>query len=306
MWKTVIILLLTLVVIPVLAYRSDVSPDPVQWELLRQSYAVCLVFAGLSFVLSTLTRNYSQVDKLWSILPVVYAWMAYMQFPGPRVGVMAILITIWGIRLTYNFSRRGGYSWKFWTGEEDYRWSVLRAKPEFQAPWKWMLFNLFFISFYQMSLIWMMTLPVIRSLDGRSWHMTDVILGLAALGMIILETIADQQQWDFQKEKYRRLESGSVTGTIYEKGFAHTGLWAHMRHPNYFAEQGFWVVIYLFSVSATGIWINWSIAGCLLLLALFKGSADFSEGISAKKYPAYVDYMKRVPRFIPFGKKAHG
>jgi steroid 5-alpha reductase family enzyme len=62
------------------------------------------------------------------------------------------------------------------------------------------------------------------------------------------------------------------------------------------------VVFYLFSVVATGEWINWSVAGCILLIILFKGSSDFSEDLSAKKYPEYKDYQKRVPRFIPFTK----
>jgi steroid 5-alpha reductase family enzyme len=35
---------------------------------------------------------------------------------------------------------------------------------------------------------------------------------------------------------------------------------------------------------------------------LFKGSSDFSEEISAEKYPEYKEYQKSVPRFIPFTK----
>jgi steroid 5-alpha reductase family enzyme len=37
----------------------------------------------------------------------------------------------------------------------------------------------------------------------------------------------------------------------------------------------------------------------LLLVILFKGSADFSEGISLEKYPDYKEYVKSTPRFIP-------
>lgn len=303
MWKTVVILLVTLVFFPLLAYNFDGTPDASQWQMLRSTYMVCLVFAALAFLISTITHNYSQVDKLWSILPVVYAWMVWYEEPGPRVLLMAILITLWGIRLTFNFSRRGGYSWKFWTGEEDYRWSLLRAKPEFQPEWKWVLFNLFFISFYQMSLIWMMTIPIIKSAGGSPLGWGDLILAVLAIGMLIVETVADQQQWNFQQEKYRLRQHSHLDGTKYEKGFVHDGLWGRMRHPNYFAEQGFWVVIYLFSIAATGIWVNWSIAGCLLLIALFKGSSDFSEKISAGKYPAYADYQQKVPRFLPIMKK---
>ena len=36
---------------------------------------------------------------------------------------------------------------------------------------------------------------------------------------------------------------------------------------DYFAEQSIWISFYLFSVSASGQWFNWSIAGCLLLVS---------------------------------------
>lgn len=34
-------------------------------------------------------------------------------------------------------------------------------------------------------------------------------------------------------------------------------------------------------------------------MLLFQGSADFSESISARKYPKYKDYQQRVPKFVP-------
>ncbi len=40
-----------------------------------------------------------------------------------RLLLMAALTTAWGLRLTYNFYRRGGYAWPPWTGEEDYRYA---------------------------------------------------------------------------------------------------------------------------------------------------------------------------------------
>jgi len=85
-----------------------------------------------------------------------------------------------------------------------------------------------------------------------------------------------------------------------EHGFTNVGLWKYMRHPNYSAEQSIWVVFYLFSIVATGSFINWSIAGAILLVLLFFGSSNFSEEISAAKYPKYKEYQKKVARFIPF------
>ena len=119
------------------------------------------------------------------------------------------------------------------------------------------------------------------------------------LGLVYMETVADQQQYDYQTEKYKRINNGEKLEGIYAKGFTHTGLWAIMRHPNYAAEQAIWIVFYGFSVIATGEIINWSIIGALLLVVLFKSSSDFSEEISEKKYPEYSKYQASVGRFIP-------
>tara|TARA_B110001450_G_C17466537_1_gene418443 strand:- start:122 stop:781 length:660 start_codon:yes stop_codon:yes gene_type:complete len=216
---------------------------------------------------------------------------------------MAFLVSIWAVRLTYNFARRGGYSWKIWTGEEDYRWSILRAKPEFQSQWKWSAFNFFFISAYQMGLILFFTLPALKAMESNiPIGILDCILATIFVGLVIMEYIADNQQYYYQEEKYRQKKTGKVAD-FYKIGFTHTGLWAYMRHPNYSAEQAIWIVFYFFSVIATNIWLNWSIAGALLLVLLFKGSSDFSEEETEKKYPLYKKYIKEVGRFVPFKKK---
>jgi steroid 5-alpha reductase family enzyme len=214
---------------------------------------------------------------------------------------MAILVTAWGLRLTYNFSRHGAYRLEFWTGHEDYRWQVLRRKPEFQPRWKWTLFNLGFISGYQNILILFMTLPTIVSLQFSETPLgwLDYLAVALMISMLVTETVADQQQWNYQCAKIKLIEARQPLTGKYAAGFLDTGLWAWSRHPNYFAEQGFWISFYLFSVAASGLWINWSISGCFLLLLLFQGSSKFSEEISASKYPEYAQYQKTVPRFIP-------
>ena len=105
---------------------------------------------------------------------------------------------------------------------------------------------------------------------------------------------------DLLTKKYlRRIKSGEQLTGDYADGFLKSGLWAKVRHPNYAAEQAVWIVVYIFSAAASGRGINWSMAGCLLLVILFQGSSDFSEKISADKYPAYKDYQQSVGRFLP-------
>ena len=264
-------LLITLVVIPVVAFTMDVPLTALQKSTLTDLLTVYLVMALLCFAVSTASNNYSQVDKLWSIMPLVYTWIvAFQSGWEPRLVLMAAV--------------------------------VLRKKPEFAARWRWTLFNLFFISLYQMGLILLMTLSALRSMGGGPLTWVDLILAGLVVVLVIIETVADQQQWKYQKEKHRLLAAGEPLPPGYRKGFLDTGLWKVVRHPNYSAEQAVWIVFYFFSVSATGHWLNWSVTGAILLVLLFWGSSNFSESISAGKYPEYGGYQQRTPRFVPFAR----
>lgn len=301
MWKTVLFLLITILIIPFFAFKFDEPLTEMQTDTLMDLIVIYLVAAGVCFMVSVISGNYSQVDKLWSIMPIAYVWIVATQTDfEPRIVLMAVMVTVWGLRLTYNFNRRGGYSIKFWTGEEDYRWAVLREKPEFKAKWKWVLFNFFFISFYQMGLILLFTLPALKSMNGISLTWFDFLITVLFVAFVITETIADQQQWNFHNEKKKIIETGKELPEMYKKGFVSSGLWGLVRHPNYASEQAIWIVFYLFSVSATGMWLNWSVIGAILLVLLFWGSSNFSESISASKYPEYEEYRKKVSRFVPY------
>jgi len=306
MWKTALFLVFTLIIVTILAFLFDDPISPLQKTSLIKLIQIYLVMAFASFVVSAISNNYSQVDKLWSVMPIIYSWIIYWDSSfDSRVLLMSILVTIWGLRLSYNFSRHGGYSFKFWEGKEDYRWAIVRSRPEFQNKWKWQTFNLLFISFYQMGLILLFTLPIIKSMEGKPLFWADYLIAGLFILFIVLETIADQQQWNYQKEKHSKQSKQSINGVnVNDKGFAHKGLWGIVRHPNYASEQAIWLIFYLFSIAATGNWINWSIIGSLLLILLFKGSSDLSETISASKYPEYKDYRNEVPRFVPHLRKS--
>jgi steroid 5-alpha reductase family enzyme len=302
MIRTALFLIATLALVPVAILYFDVPMSDLQRITLQQLLTIYGVVAALCFIIGELTGNVSQVDKLWSIIPIVYTWyMAYCGGYDTRLLLMAILVTIWGCRLTYNFSRRDGYSWRFWTGVEDYRWDLLRKMPHLTSPWVWRLFHLLFICTYQMGLILLFCLPMLIAFEGIGVPLSiwDYILAIVMLGLVIIEYIADQQMYDFQTEKYRRISAQEDLGS-YGVGYVHTGLWTYVRHPNYAAEQSIWITFYLFSIVATGRPLNWTIAGCILLMLLFLGSSDFSEKITASKYPTYQDYQRRTPRFWPF------
>lgn len=286
-----------------------------------------------TFTASTLTKNYSQVDKLWSIVPFVYAWIVVCD---DRTLLMAIVATIWGVRLTYNFSRRDGYKWPPWNGDEDYRWLLLQKGeliPALTNPIVWVTFNFLFVSLYQSILILLFTTPSLvahvlankpercsslsKPASAAELNALDYLAAIIIVVLVIVETVADNYQWAFQNEKYKRRGEAETAKANkkdykllvgdYADGFCQSGLFAIVRKPNYAAEQSIWVVYYLFSVAATKgesswsslEWYNWSISGWVLLLGLFQGSGYITEQITLKKYPKYADYMERVPQYVP-------
>ncbi len=110
MWKTALFLLLTIIIIPFIAFSAGVSLGPEQKAILADLLKIYIIAIALCFITSTITGNHSQVDKLWSIMPVVYAWLICIRSGyEPRLALMAAVVSIWGARLTYNFARRGGY-----------------------------------------------------------------------------------------------------------------------------------------------------------------------------------------------------
>lgn len=298
------LLLFSLIVCPLLYINMGPSLDAMQLSTLKILTIVAACSALFCFLVGEISGNNSQVDKVWSILPFVYCWIiAVRGGMHPRLVVMAVLATLWGLRLTFNFARKGAYRLKFWEGEEDYRWSIVRSNPVFRHRWVWMLFDLLFISVYQNILLLLITFPALVGMSSTApFGLVDAVAAVLMLGFIIYETVADEQQWAFQSRKWAMIKEGKRLEELpapYNKGFNTLGLWKVSRHPNYMAEQAIWISLYLFSVGAGAGIVNWSMMGALLLVVLFVASTNLSEGISGGKYPEYKQYQSKVSRFLP-------
>ena len=271
---------------------------------------ICGVAVLYCFVVGTITKNYSQMDKLWSILPIVYVWVVAIRSGfNLRSFAIALIVTVWGIRLTYNFARKGAYSLRFWEGKEDYRWKIVQSNKFFSKPYRWVLFNLLFISFYQNALVLGICLPSLVVMESSAaFGIIDLFALAFALIFLFLETSADEVQWKFHQEKARLLkENGSLDKlpAPYNLGFNTMSIWGILRHPNYLGEQGIWFSIYFFVVGAGlsnyGIF-NWSFVPALLLIFLFLGSSELGESISSSKYPLYQEYQAQVFKYLPIRK----
>ena len=210
-------------------------------------------------------------------VPPVYVWIwAYHSEWNERLVLMGVLSTLWGIRLTLNFARKGGYS-----GEEDCRFSAKREirdnpnrKGDAKLTWTlfararrhtpphtrvadrwavlqktlgkgfvWQLFNIGFISLYQMGLIFAFCIPAYRAVVNDSpliW--LDYVCAAAFLLLLVCETISDEQQWQYyaMRTKARKKAAEGDDSLLvgdYKRGFLTSGLFRYSRHPNFFCEQ---------------------------------------------------------------------
>ncbi|KAI9320730.1 hypothetical protein BX666DRAFT_1875333 [Dichotomocladium elegans] len=301
-------------------YKACVKDPGIIFEYYKSTDAFIIaleamtVFMIVHLVVGEITRNYSQVDKAWSILPGVYAWhytihdyLNRSEF-HPRLLLGAILISIWGVRLTYNFARKGGYEWN----GRDYRFVYIGGKI---GELGMTLLNFIFIGPQQDLILLFMTSPLYLStyLKDTSLNRYDAIASALFLVFLSIETIADDQQFMFQTKKHALLQfvkhdQKKLSGD-YRKGFlSSSGLWQYSRHPNFFSEICMWWCIYLFSIAAANTeqieihraYLNWTIIGTASLTLLFQGSTELTEYISAEKYPEYKEYQRSVSRILPW------
>ncbi|KAI2470431.1 DUF1295-domain-containing protein [Annulohypoxylon bovei var. microspora] len=266
------------------------------------------IFLGAVFLaLSEFNRNYSQVDRMWSLLPTIYnahfaTWSHLNDLSSQRVDLILFWSAIWSARLTYNYTRKGGYN----IGSEDYRWEIIRNRVH---PALFFLLNVTFISFIQSILLFSLAAPtyVVLMTSNFEREITAADLGFAAaeLGLILSEWFSDQQQWDYQAAKKQYQETAKVprgcgfTQEDLDRGFITSGLWAYCRHPNFTAEQTIWFLAYQWSCYASRTLYSWAGLGSLFLIMMFQASTLLTESITSGKYPEYELYKKQVGAFIP-------
>ncbi|KAL6404003.1 DUF1295 domain-containing protein [Ilyonectria robusta] len=273
---------------------------------LISGFAASLAWGFVFLVISEINRNWSQVDRLWSLLPNLYiihvaVWARLAGMPHARVDLIAIFSTAWSCRLTYNYWRKGGYN----VGSEDYRWAIVKS---YVPGFIFFLFNVTFISFIQSVLLFAISaVPAYAILLSAQFESdvtaADVCYLVVELALVLSEWFSDGQQWTYQTAKHQYLKDAKLPDGFnqadLDRGFITSGMWAYSRHPNFFAEQMIWFVLYQWSCFATNNLYSWTFAGSGFLIMLFQGSTWLTELITAGKYSEYSAYQKQVAMFLP-------
>ncbi|KAF7970832.1 hypothetical protein HWV62_22780 [Athelia sp. TMB] len=257
---------------------------------LKYPVKFCIATTITTYVLSIITGNVSQVDRVWTFLPTIYT--AYFA-----------LLPLWP-------SQPKMYLWPYTPKDVPYF-----VKDEY-SPRALLMFGLVNI------ILLLLGIPAHTAALQPHTPLTtsDITLGVLAVITLLTEFTADNQQYSFQTFKHggMKLNENDWPGARIrwsevdaKRGFVTRGLWAWSRHPNFLCEQTFWILITLFPILAPGspslptlpvtsVTSLYPLAPCLVLCTLFFSSTLFSESISRSKYPEeYSMYQSRVAMFIP-------
>ncbi len=248
-------------------------------ELLLVSALASLALMVLAWVVSLLIRDASIVDMIWGFGFVVVAWVTHLgaDAPGPRGLLLAVLVSIWGLRLT------GYLVWRNLGKPEDYRYREMRDKaPE----WFWLI-SLFKVFLLQGLLIWFISFPVVigqTSETGIYW--LDIVGVTIWLVGLFFETVGDIQLARFKGKPENK-------GKVMDRG-----LWRFTRHPNYFGDFAVWWGHYVVALAGGAWWTMFSPLVMSFLLLRGSGVALLEKTIS-KRRPEYEEYARRTNAFFP-------
>ncbi|MFX0106622.1 MAG: DUF1295 domain-containing protein, partial [Candidatus Hodarchaeota archaeon] len=196
-----------------------------------------------------------------------------------RFIIVIIFVFIWSIRLTYNWLRQ-------WRGlkHEDWRYTMYRIKKG-KKFWLTNLIGLHLMPTLQVYLGSISMYPAISLRTNPIW-IIDIVAILITAAAILIETISDQQLYNFIKTRQSHEEI--IT----------TGLWKYSRHPNYFGEILFWWGLYIFAL-ASDLSYYWAIIGPISITILFNIlSIPIMERRNLERKPDYTIYKEQVSKLI--------
>jgi len=243
---------------------------------------VILGLMTLLWLVSLALKNSSIVDIFWGTGFVISAWVYFVLTPDGfliRKWLMAILVTIWGLRLSlYIFWRNRGKP-------EDFRYQVWRK--EAGSNWWWLSF--FRVFLLQGILMWIISAPLLSGQIGQK----PVYLTLVDVLGVIIWAIGFyfEAAGDFQLARFKANPENK--GKVMDRG-----VWRFTRHPNYFGDSAQWWGFYLIAAAAGGWWTIFSPILMTFFLVRVSGVALLEKSLETR--PGYKEYIDKTSAFIPW------
>jgi steroid 5-alpha reductase family enzyme len=253
------------------------------WMTALAGLVAILAAAASVWLLSVRLRDVSIADVCWGSGFTFLAWLYCVLSPAstPRSWLVAILISVWGVRLSLHIFRRNHGK------GEDPRYRAMRASHGPAFWWR----SLFTVFLLQGAILWFVALPVLVAVRApRPAGLTAVDgagIVLFAIGFGF-EVVGDAQLARFKSDPGNH-------GRVLDRG-----LWRYTRHPNYFGDATLWWGVYAIACATPGGWLTvLSPALMSFLLVRVSGVTLLEEGLKQSR-PGYRQYISRTPAFFPW------
>ena len=247
------------------------------------NFAAVVAMMIIGWIISLKYRNVTIVDSLWGLGFVLIVWITFFLTDGflGRKALIAVLATVWGMRLSFYLSRRN------WGTGEDPRYGEWRIKSG-ERFWVVSLFKVFLL---QAIFLWFISLVLQY---GQLSPTPNQFVWLDMLGVSIwligffFEAVGD---WQLARFKADPASKGRVMDQ---------GLWAYTRHPNYFGEFLIWWGFFLIALSTPKGWLT-VISPIIISAVLLKMTGvPLKENTIVKTRPGYRSYINRTSAFVPW------
>ena len=251
-----------------------------------------VLFFTITYFVAEAKKNYGYIDIVWGASFVISAWSALvitslvnMAWPSIPTIVVAVAVTIWGLRLsTYLFKRN-------WNKPEDYRYVTMRNNLVGKKHPKLLAFIKIFMSQAGLSII--ISTVILVTLNGAVLASNLLVYSFVIAGGLLwiigffFESVGDAQLRSFIRNPENR-------GKIMDQG-----LWGITRHPNYFGESLMWFGLGVVSLAVTYGYIGFISYVIITSLLLFVSGIPLLEK-AFKDRPGFAEYASRVSIFIPW------
>lgn len=251
--------------------------------LFLQASLLILVLFTLLWLWSVKLKNVSIVDLFWGVgFVVVNAFYVFMSGDLTiRKYLMLVLVTIWGLRLSFYLA------WRNMGHGEDFRYREFRKKYGPQRYWWISFFQTFLL---QGLLTMIISLPLLGVSMGNPSDSLNLLDYCAILVWVIgfaFEAGGDYQLASFKNNPQNK---GKVMCT---------GFWKYTRHPNYFGDSAVWWAYALFSIAAGRYWQAIGSVVMTLLIIKVSGVALLEKTLNTTK-PQYAEYIRKTNAFFPW------
>lgn len=253
------------------------------FQMLGASFFLVLSLMTVLWIIYFFRKNAGIVDIGWALGFVLAVWAYFFLGDGAlsKRCAMAIMVTIWGMRLAWHLYYR------FIVSAEDPRYQEIRKSWGAENS----DFKFFMMFIFQGVLVVFLSLPflIVESRAPLQWQGIEVIGIIVWIIGVTGETIADRQLFIFKSQPGNQ-------GKVFREGF-----WRYSRHPNYFFEFVTWVGFFLFALGTPGGWISIISPALMLCLLLKVSGIPLTEAETLRsKGEEYEDYKRSTNPFVPW------